>query len=60
MGYQPDHSRSKRPLWEMLVIILFFLGVALMARVPAEIGKYMAKAEALKQTEIQANSVPGE
>jgi hypothetical protein len=32
MGYQPDHSRSKRPLWEMLVMILFFLGVALMAR----------------------------
>lgn len=60
MGYQPDHSRSKRPLWEMLVMILFFLGVALMARIPAEIGKYMAKAEALKQTEIQANNVAGE
>ncbi|MDB5106200.1 MAG: hypothetical protein JWP91_3889 [Fibrobacteres bacterium] len=60
MGYLPDHSRSKRPLWEMLVMILFFLGLAIMARVPAEIGKYMAKAAAAQPREIQANSVQGE
>ncbi|MDB5050979.1 MAG: hypothetical protein JWO30_4050 [Fibrobacteres bacterium] len=59
MGYQPDHSRQKRPLWELLVLILFFLGLAIMARVPAEIGKYMAKSASAKN-EIQANSVPAE
>jgi hypothetical protein len=39
MGSNTDKSRQQRPLWEMLILLAFFLGLALLARVPAELGK---------------------
>jgi hypothetical protein len=39
MGSTTDKSRQQRPLWEMLILLAFFLGLALLARVPAELGK---------------------
>lgn len=39
MGSNSLSSRKQRPLWEMLILLAFFLGLALLARVPAELGK---------------------
>jgi hypothetical protein len=39
MGSTTDKSRQQRPLWEMLILLAFFLGLALLARVPAELAK---------------------
>jgi hypothetical protein len=39
MGSTTDKSRQQLPLWEMLILLAFFLGLALLARVPAELGK---------------------
>ena len=52
MGYMADKTRQKRPLWEMLILVAFFMGLALMCRVPAELGKRrMANALVAHQTE---------
>lgn len=40
MGYIADKTRQKRPLWEMLILLAFFMGLALLCRVPAELGKH--------------------
>jgi hypothetical protein len=40
MGYISDKSRQQRPLWEMLILLAFFVGLALLCRVPAELGKH--------------------
>lgn len=40
MGYIADKTRQKRPLWEMLILLAFFLGLALLCRIPAELGKH--------------------
>lgn len=40
MGSTTDKSRQQLPLWEMLILLAFFVGLALLARVPAELGKY--------------------
>ena len=39
MGSTTDKSRQQLPLWEMLILLAFFVGLALVARVPAELGK---------------------
>ena len=39
MGTTTDKSRQQLPLWEMLILLAFFVGLALLARVPAELGK---------------------
>jgi hypothetical protein len=39
MGSTTDKSRQQLPLWEMLILLAFFVGLALLARVPAELGK---------------------
>ena len=39
MGSTTDKSRQQLPLWEILILLAFFVGLALLARVPAEIGK---------------------
>lgn len=40
MGYIADKTRQQRPLWEMFILLAFFLGLALLCRVPAELGKH--------------------
>ena len=40
MGTTTDKSRQQLPLWEMLILLAFFVGLALLARVPAELGKH--------------------
>ena len=40
MGSTTDKSRQQLPLWEMLILLAFFVGLALLARVPAELGKH--------------------
>lgn len=40
MGSTTDKSRQQLPLWEMLILLAFFLGLALLARVPQELGKH--------------------
>jgi hypothetical protein len=40
MGYITDKTRQQRPLWEMLILLAFFVGLALLCRVPAELGKH--------------------
>jgi hypothetical protein len=40
MGNTTDRSRQQLPLWEMLILLAFFVGLALLARVPAELGKH--------------------
>lgn len=43
MGYTADKIRQQRPLWEMLILLAFFVGLALLCRLPAEIGtRHMA------------------
>ena len=32
-------SRKQRPLWEMLILVAFFLGFALLAKGSAKLGK---------------------
>ena len=51
-----DKSRQQRPLWEMLILLAFFLGLALLARVPSELGKrgLAAKLSAPKTGDVQA------
>lgn len=44
MGYIADKTRQQRPLWEMLILLAFFLGLALLCRVPAELGKHQLAA----------------
>jgi hypothetical protein len=39
MGSTTDKSRQQLPLWEMLILLAFFLGLALLGRLPAELGK---------------------
>ena len=33
-------SRKRRPLWEMLILVAFFLGFALLAKGSAKLGKW--------------------
>ncbi|GEM_PF-5094270 len=40
MGYIADKTRQQRPLWEMFILLAFFVGLALLCRVPAELGKH--------------------
>ena len=40
MGSTTDKSRQQLPLWEMLILLAFFVGLALLARVPAELGNH--------------------
>ena len=58
MGYIADKTRQQRPLWEMLILLAFFLGLALLGRVPAELGKHqLAASLAAPQSETnQAQS----
>lgn len=44
MGYIADKTRQQRPLWEMLILLAFFVGLALLCRVPAELGKLQVAA----------------
>jgi hypothetical protein len=44
MGYIADKSRQQRPLWEMIILVAFFVGLALLCRVPAELGKHKVAA----------------
>ncbi|MEO6096987.1 MAG: hypothetical protein ABIW76_15445 [Fibrobacteria bacterium] len=44
MGYIADKTRQQRPLWEMLILLAFFLGLALLCRVPAELSKHRVAA----------------
>ena len=62
MGYIADKTRHKRPLWEMLILLAFFVGLALLCRVPAELGKHhFAAAPAVPQSETaQAQHFGGE
>ncbi len=46
MGSTTDKSRQQLPLWEMLILLAFFVGLALLARVPAELGKHGIAANA--------------
>lgn len=40
MGSTTDKSRQQLPLWEMLILLAFFVGLALLARIPQELGKH--------------------
>ncbi len=62
MGYIADKSRQQRPLWEMLILLAFFVGLALLCRVPAELGKLkVAAALVAPQGEtVQAQSTGNE
>jgi hypothetical protein len=44
MGYIADKTRQQRPLWEMFILVAFFIGLALLCRVPAELGKHRVAA----------------
>lgn len=63
MGSTTDKSRQQLPLWEMLILLAFFVGLALLARLPAELGKrnLAAKAAATEQNQAaQAVEPAGE
>jgi hypothetical protein len=62
MGYIADKTRQQRPLWEMLILLAFFIGLALLCRVPAELGKYQffAGTAAPQSQTSQAQSTGGE
>ena len=54
MGSANDSSRQQLPLWEMLILLAFFVGLALLARVPAELGKRGLAAKATRTQQTQA------
>jgi hypothetical protein len=54
MGSTTDKSRQQLPLWEMLILLAFFVGLALLARVPAELGKRNLAAKAAATHQSQA------
>jgi hypothetical protein len=62
MGYIADKTRQQRPLWEMLILLAFFVGLALLCRVPAELGKHRIAAglAAPKVESVQAQNTPNE
>jgi hypothetical protein len=63
MGSTTDKSRQQLPLWEMLILLAFFVGLALLARVPAELGKRNFAANKADQTQTQsaeAHDLPNE
>ncbi|HKP98124.1 MAG TPA: hypothetical protein VJ385_20510 [Fibrobacteria bacterium] len=59
MGSNTDKSRQQRPLWEMLILLAFFLGLALLARVPAELGK-LRQADMAGSEATRAQNAPTE
>jgi hypothetical protein len=48
-------SRKQRPLWELFILVAFFVGLALLTRVPAELGK-LRHANAVAVEAAQARS----
>jgi hypothetical protein len=48
-------SRKRRPLWEMLVLVAFFLGFALLAKGSAKLGK-LRHAHAAKLDNAEARA----
>lgn len=63
MGSTTDKSRQQLPLWEMLILLAFFVGLALLARLPAELGKrgYTAKSTETHQSQAaQASDAASE
>jgi hypothetical protein len=59
MGNNTLQSRQKRPLWEFLILLGFFLAVTLLGRLPTEFRKHglTAKLDGSKPAETQANRV---